>query len=119
MERFKKDLEFYNYLAKNKMISDSEISQFKALSARSSISTLIGWLNVLKTQANEKGSLGFVKKAEQAISDLYETFNTFEDMEKNFRVSRQRNSDLEAKLIEVNEKNRQLMEVIKRHEENF
>jgi hypothetical protein len=83
------------------LIQELQIKALSRLTAKFNLSTVIGWCKDLAWQSRNKNNEDFALKCDQIVSDMTLTFVEFTELEKELRISRQRNADLEIKLIQA------------------
>ena len=83
------------------LIEELQIKALSRLTAKYNLTAVILWCKDLGRQSRDKKNESFALKCDQVVSNMTLTYAEYNDLENELRVSRQRNSDLEIKLIQA------------------
>lgn len=91
--------EIQNNPVEQKIIDELFARRTTQLIAKVNISTNILWSKENALKSRKKGNEAFALKCDQVVTDMTLTYTAFDDMEKELRISRQRNAELEIQLL--------------------
>jgi hypothetical protein len=88
--------------------------------AKIHIQTVIGWCKTMSMKARgQSGKDVFADKCDQVVSDMVMVSEEYKNMERELTISRQRNSDMEIKVIQLTNANNQKQQIIERMAEEL